>query len=70
MAKRFTLTTSGDAVRRLRKAYAAQGTAWPRGVRVVALPGNLTGNTMLVSRTKRPLRFMAMATGGTLSAEE
>lgn len=66
MVKRYTLVTSGDAVRRLRKAYAAQGTAWPKGVSVRSLPGNREGNTMLVSRTMRPLRYMAMATGGTL----
>ena len=64
--KRFTLTTSGRAVKRLRKAYAAQGTTWPRGVAVVPLPGNLKGNTMLVGRSLRTILYMAAATGGTI----
>lgn len=66
--KRFTLTTSGRKVKRLRKAYAAQGTPWPRGVKVVALPGNHAGNTMLVSASWQTILYMAAATGGTVGA--
>ena len=64
----YTLTTSGKAVKRLRKAYDAQGTPWPRGVRVVPLPGNRAGNTMLMSRSMKTLLLIAGATSGTIGA--
>lgn len=64
--KRFALVTSDRAVKRLRKAYTAQGTTWPRGVRVVPLPGNRAGNTMLVSVSMNTLMYMAAGTGGTI----